>query len=306
MSPCRSRESTILNRIKTKVSIPPSSSLTHGIGDDCAVFRPRGGAEDLLFTTDLLLEDVHFRRATHRAQDVGYKALARGLSDIAAMGGAPRFCLLSVAIPRWADPAWVDRFYRGFLSLSRKTATPLAGGDMARAEKFACDVIVGGAVPRGKALLRSGARPGEGIYVSGRLGGSALGLANGEGRGWKRHLRPQPRLALGRYLRELGATAAMDLSDGLSLDLRRMCIASRVSAVIEAPPVFPGASLDQALHGGEDYELLFTLRPGRRPPAQFDELPLTRIGTIAKGRAGSVLLDGKPLPPLGYDHFQNA
>src|SRR5882724_3147341 len=123
----RSRESAILNRIKTNVSVPSGSPLKLGIGDDCAVFRPRGGREDLLFTTDMLLEDIHFRRATHSAADVGHKALARGLSDIAAMGGAPRFCLLSLAIPRWADQAWVDRFYSGFLRLARKTATPLAG-----------------------------------------------------------------------------------------------------------------------------------------------------------------------------------
>jgi thiamine-monophosphate kinase len=252
----------------------------------------------------MLLEDGHFLRQTHRPQDVGYKALARGLSDIAAMGGEPRFCLLSLAVPHWADQRWLDRFYDGLLKLSRQTATPLAGGDLASAEKFACDVIVCGAAPRGKALLRSAARPGDAIYVSGKLGASALGLRTRKGEAWKRHLRPQPRLALGRFLRELGAKAAMDLSDGLSLDLSRICIASGVSAEITAPPVFPGASLEQALHGGEDYELLFTLPPGRRAPSHFEGLPLTCIGAITKGRAGAVLLDGTPLPPLGYDHFQ--
>jgi len=302
----RSNERTILDRIKTKVSVPSGSRLKLGIGDDCAIFRPRGGSEDLLFTTDLLLEDVHFRRATHSAEDVGYKALARGLSDIAAMGGAPQFCLLSLAVPRWADRAWVDGFYRGFLRLARKAATPLAGGDLAVAERLACDVIVCGAVPRGRALLRGGAKPGDRIYVSGSLGGSALGLATGKGRPWKRHLRPEPRLALGRFLREgLHATAAMDLSDGLSLDLNRMCTASRVSAAIERPPLFPGATLDQALHGGEDYELLFTLPPRRRPPARFEGIPLTRIGTVGPAPV-RILLEGEPLPPLGFDHFQNS
>jgi thiamine-monophosphate kinase len=301
-----SSESAVLNRILRKVWVPSGSSLKLGIGDDCAIFRPRVTREDLLFTTDLLLEDIHFRRTTHSAQDIGYKALARGLSDIAAMGAAPQFCLLSLAIPAWADRAWVDRFYRGFLDLARATATPLAGGDLARAEKFACDVIVCGAVPRGKALLRSGARPGNAIYVSGELGGSALGLSSGRGRAWKRHLRPQPRLALGQWIRELGATAAMDLSDGLSLDLTRMCIASHVAAEIAPPPIFPGASLDQALHGGEDYELLFTMPPRRRTPSHFGGLPLTRIGTIVRGRPGVLRLEGKLLKPLGFDHFQRA
>jgi len=311
MLPGRSRECTILNRIKTRVFVPSTSSLKLGIGDDCAVFRP-GGREDLLFTTDMLLEDIHFRRETHSAADVGHKALARGLSDIAAMGGAPRFCLLSLAVPRWADQAWVDRFYSGFLELADKTATPLAGGDLASAERFCGDVIVCGGVPRDGALLRSGAKPGDGIFVSGRLGVSALGLAKGRGRPWKRHLRPEPRLALGRFLRErLHATAAMDLSDGLSLDLNRMCAASRVWASIEQPPVYPGATLDQALHGGEDYELLFTLPPAARPPASFEGLELTRIGTVQKVRkpgdsSSRILLDGKPLPPLGFDHFHNS
>jgi thiamine-monophosphate kinase len=302
----RSTESTILDHIKSRVRLASGSQLKLGIGDDCAIFRPRGGSEDLLFTTDMLLEDIHFRQATHPPDDAGHKALARGLSDIAAMGGSPRFCLLSLAIPHWADRAWVDRFYRGFLRLSRKTATPLAGGDLASAERLACDVIVCGAVPRGQALLRAGARPGDGLYVSGKLGGSALGLTTGRGRAWKRHLRPEPRLALGRFLRErLHATAAMDLSDGLSLDLNRMCTASRVSASIGLPPAYPGATLDQALHGGEDYELLFTLPARSRPPASFEGIALTRIGTIGKAPV-RILLDGKPLPPLGFDHFQNS
>ena len=303
-----SRECTLLSRIERAVSVPRGSQLRLGIGDDCAIFRPRGGSEDLLFTTDMLLEEVHFRRATHSAEDVGHKALARGLSDIAAMGGTPRFCLLSLAVPRWADQVWVDGFYRGFLRLASETGSPLAGGDLALTDRLACDVTVCGAVPRGASLLRSGARPGDGLYVSGWLGGSALGLATGKGRAWKRHLRPEPRLALGRFLRErLKATAAMDLSDGLSLDLTRMSIASRVSASIERPPLFPGATLQQALHGGEDYELLFTLRAGARPPARFEGIPLTRIGVVTRrGRTSRVLLDGELLEPAGFDHFQNS
>ncbi len=270
-------EDSILDRVRRKVKLPRGSELVAGIGDDCAIVRPLGAREDLLFTTDLLLENVHFRRATHPPEVVGRKALARGLSDLAAMGGEPRFCLLSLVAPQWADHTWIRRFYDGLLEFSEQTHTPLAGGDLARGKNFACDIVVAGAVPRGQALLRSGAKPGDSIYVSGALGGSALGLR---------------------------ATAAMDLSDGLSLDLHRMCLASGVSAEIGPPPVFPGASLEDALHGGEDYELLFTVSPRVRVPGSYKGLPLTRIGSIHRGLAGAVFLSGRPLAVLGYDHFR--
>jgi thiamine-monophosphate kinase len=249
---------------------------------------------------------VHFRRQTHRAVDVGHKAMARGLSDIAAMGGEPRFCLVSLALAPWADQRWLDGFYRGLLRLGARYGTALAGGDLARSAQLTCDIVVCGAVPKGRALRRDGARPGDGIFVSGRLGGSALGLETRRGTSWKRHRRPEPRIELGRYLRDtLRATACMDLSDGLSLDLRRLCLASGVAAEIEAPPRFPGATLEHALHGGEDYELLFTLGRGLQPPDTHAGLRLTRIGTVRKGRAGDVRLAGRRLEPLGYDHFRN-
>jgi len=277
------------------------------MGDDCAIFRPASGKEDLLFTTDLLIEGVHFERTTHAPAVVGRKALARGLSDIAAMGGDPLFCLLSLGLPEWAGDEWVDRFYDGLLKLAKSTGVVLAGGDLAHTDRVVCDIVVAGSAPKGRALRRNGAKPGDAIYVSGKLGGPALGLATKKGRAWQRHLKPEPRLALGRYLREkLHATAAMDLSDGLSLDLRRLCIASEVAADIERPPMYPGASLEQALHGGEDYELLFTLRPGIRVPERFENLPLTRIGVITRGPAGRVRLDGQRLTPLGYDHFRSS
>ena len=298
-------ELSLIEWIRRRAGVPRSTEVVAGIGDDCAIFRPRPSREDLLFTTDLLLEDVHFRRETHRASDVGWKALARGLSDSAAMGGEPRFLLVSLAAAPWAGERWVRDFYGGLLRLARRANVALAGGDLARGEKVTCDIVVCGAVPKGRALRRDGARAGDVIYVSGQLGGSALGLATGRGAAWKRHLLPVPRLALGRFLREqLRATAAMDLSDGLSIDLRRLCLASRVSAVIESPPRFPKATINQALHGGEDYELLFTVRPHARVPSSFDGLPLTPIGVVTKGRAGQVLLDGVPLAPLGYDHFR--
>jgi thiamine-monophosphate kinase len=298
-------EVSVVERIRRRAGAGANGQLVLGIGDDCAVFRPRGAAEDLLFTTDLLLQDVHFRTITHSAADIGHKALARGLSDIAAMGGEPRFCLVSLALATWADRTWLDGFYRGLLRLAARFGTALAGGDLARSPQLGCDIVVCGAVPRGRALRRDGARAGDGIFVSGRLGGSALGLETGKGAAWKRHLRPEPRIDLGRFLREkLHATAAMDLSDGLSLDLRRLCLASGVAAEIAEPPRFPGATAAQALHGGEDYELLFTLSRRVAPPADYQGIPLTRIGTVRKGRPGAVHLAGQPLAPMGYDHFR--
>ncbi len=300
-----SSELEILRLIRRLATSPNRKELALGIGDDCAIFRPRGSSEELLFTADLLIEDVHFRRSTHSAPQIGYQALTRGLSDLAAMGAEPRFCLLSLALPESVDAKWISGFYRGFLALARAAGAPLVGGDLARSDHLTCDIVACGAAPLGKSLRRGGARPGNAIYVSGELGGSALGLERGTGRAWQRHVRPQARLALGIFLREkLRATAAMDLSDGLSLDLHRMCLASEVSASIDAPPIFPGASLQNALHGGEDYELLFTVSKNTRVPSAFEGLPLTRIGTIHKGRPGLVLLSGDPLPPLGFDHFQ--
>jgi thiamine-monophosphate kinase len=254
----------------------------------------------------MLIEDVHFRRATHPPGTIGHKALARGLSDIAAMGATPRFCLVSLALAPGCDTRWVDGFYRGLSSLAERFDTALAGGDLSHAGKIVCDIVVCGAVPRGRALRRDTARPGDVIYVSGMLGGSTLGLATGKGRAWKRHLSPEPRIALGRWLLDRRvATAAMDLTDGLSLDLHRLCLASGAAAELQNPlPLYKGATLEQALHGGEDYELLFTARPRTRVPAQWQRLPLTRIGTIVKGTPGRVTLNASRLPPFGYDHFR--
>jgi thiamine-monophosphate kinase len=299
-------EPELIEKLRRRAGLPRAAGIVRGIGDDCAIVRPRGVGEDWLYTTDMLIEGTHFRRQTHRAADVGWKALARGLSDIAAMGGEARFCLLSLALASWVDARWVNGFYDGLLTLAARAGAALIGGDLARTEGVMCDIVVAGTVPRGKALRRDGARAGDAIYISGALGGSALGLATGRGRAWVRHKRPEPRLALGRFLRaRLGATAAMDLSDGLSLDLHRLCAAAGLRAEISAPPVYRGATLEQALHGGEDYELLFTAPARAVVPETFEGLALTRIGRMRKGTAGAVQMDGQPLPPLGYDHLRN-
>jgi thiamine-monophosphate kinase len=258
------------------------SNLRLGIGDDCAIFSQPPG-HDLLFTTDQMIEGVHFLKRSN-PEVVGARALARSLSDIAAMGGIPQFCLVALAVPKSKADVWVERYYKGLLRIARKYKVSLAGGDLAQDDHVHCDVMVCGSIEKGQALRRSGARPGDVIYVSGKLG-----------KPWDREIRP--RLELGRKL--VGkATACMDLSDGISLDLHRMCLASGASADLEKIPQASGASLERALHGGEDYELLFTLPAGVRPPRGA-----FRVGVIAQGDAGAVRLFGKPVSPRGYSHF---
>ncbi|MCP5118251.1 MAG: thiamine-phosphate kinase [bacterium] len=301
------RELKRIQRIRERAAaVTSSAGLVLGIGDDAAVFRPRPRTE-LVFTTDLMVEGVHFRRNTHTAPEIGGKTLTRGLSDIAAMGADPLFALVSLALPPWANTRWVDGFYRGFLELAERTRTSLAGGDLSRSDQLCCDVVVCGSVPRGKALRRDGARPGDAIYVSGVLGGSAVGLRTRRGAAWRRHRRPEPRLDLGLHLRKrVKATAAMDLSDGLSLDLHRLAEASGVAATIDRPlPVFDDATLDDALGGGEDYELLFTAGPKAKVPRSFHGVPLTRIGTVIEGPPGAVDVFGWRTRPSGWDHFED-
>lgn len=260
-----------------------ATSLVLGIGDDCAIYRPKR-AEDLVFTTDLFIENVHFRLRDAQPAALGRRALARSLSDIAAMGAIPRFCLVSLALSPKADTKWAEAFYRGLLKLARETGTALAGGDLSHSTRVTCDVMVCGSVARGKALRRDGARPGDAIYVSGPLGG------------WRHRSEIVPRLDIARRIAGK-ATSAMDISDGLSTDLRRLCLASGVAASLDAGlPVLPGATLDDALNGGEDYELLYTAPAKARVPG-------IRIGRIIEGRPGDVFLLGLKIPPRGYDHL---
>lgn len=299
------RETELIALIR-RLNAGRAPGLVAGIGDDCAVLRPRPG-EDLLVTTDFLLEGVHFLRQTHTAADCGWKTLARGLSDIAAMGGTPRYAFVSLALASWAGGAWVRGFYRGLNSLARRHGVVVAGGDLTGAKKLVCDIIVLGAVKRGRALRRGGASPGDRLYVTGLLGGSALGLETRQGRAWKRHLRPEPRIEAGLALSSrLGATACMDLSDGLALDLFRLCTESSCAAELHGDlPIFPGATLAQALSGGEDYELLFAAPPSRCMPASIAGVPVTEIGLCIQGKPGRILFAGKPLPARGWDPFRD-
>jgi thiamine-monophosphate kinase len=262
---------------------PPGSGLMRGIGDDCAVFRPRPG-EDLLLKSDQSIEGVHFRSDLAPAA-IGERALARALSDIAAAGGESRVCLVSLAVSDTQTSDWIKSFFRGLLRLAKRTGTALAGGDLARADRVYCDIVLCGAVPTGKALGRDGAKPGDSLWVSGPLG-----------KPWDRRLKP--RLDLAPQLRGR-ATSCMDISDGLALDLHRLTKASGVAAELDRIPIARGADIERALHGGEDYELLFTLSPRAQGPRGT-----TRIGEIVAGTAGEMWFEGKGLEPRGYDHFR--
>jgi thiamine-monophosphate kinase len=283
-----------------------------GIGDDAAVLNvPRG--QELLVTTDLFVEGVHFRREWLPAAAAGRRALCRALSDIAAMGGEPRFAFLSLAIPSASSlqpPAsWVRGFLRGFAAAARSFHVALAGGDTGSSGSGAllADVIILGTAPRGTAALRSGARPGDLLFVSGRLGALAAALDSG-----RRPPPIHPRLALGKHLRSHRLiTAMMDLSDGLSTDLNRLIRESGVGAEVECDHLPLAGTLEQALNGGEDYELLFTVPEGKagRLPKSIAGIPVTRVGRIIGGR-GAWLMDShgrrRKLSPCGWEHAGNA
>jgi thiamine-monophosphate kinase len=293
-----------------------------GIGDDCAVLRPLPG-RDSLVTTDFTLEGIHFRRDWHPPESVGHRCLARGLSDIAAMGGEPLAVFLSLALPRDLRQAWVDRFARSLISLADTHGAPVAGGDTAESpDGILADIIVVGSVPKGKAILRSGVKAGDRIYVSGELGGSAAAVVRMRGGGkvkprdYVRHFYPEPRVELGRVLREKKLASAMiDTSDGLSTDLAHICEESGVGAEIDSsliPRAHVGkpareVDLDLALHGGEDYELLFTASQEKRIPRHIAGVDITQIGRITRTRGIFVRNSkgvGYEMHPRGWEHFR--
>ena len=324
--------------------------LVCGIGDDAAVLTGRGG-RDCVITADLLVEDIDFRR-TSLPLDIGYKALAVSLSDIAAMGARPLWTLLSLGLPQdiWNSP-FARGISEGFLWAAREFGVTLIGGDVSRTpERIVLDSIVIGEVRRGRAVLRSGARTGDHIFVTGTLGAAAAGLkllerANrlrtraartrlifGLEELTRRQTHPTPRVECGALLGERRLASAMiDLSDGLSSDLAHLCERSDVGALIEAPRipvahllkqadainpdpftrVLKDDALNLALHGGEDFELLFTVRPrdAARLPKRLGGVRLTRIGEVRDAGEGIKLARGggaQILQPSGFDHFKHA
>ncbi|MGB2838179.1 MAG: thiamine-phosphate kinase [Candidatus Sulfotelmatobacter sp.] len=327
-------EKALIAQVRRMARTAKNPAVLTGIGDDCAVLRlarcpgrGRTPENDNLVTTDFSLEGIHFRRDWHSPESVGHRCLTRGLSDIAAMGGKPIAAFLSIAFPRALPQNWVNRFTGSLIRLGEKYGVTLAGGDTAESPSgILADIVVVGTVPKGKAVLRSGARPGDRIYVSGALGGSAAALQqmrkNRKRRrklnpqDYPQHFFPEPRIALGRILREKGLASAMiDTSDGLSTDLSHICEESGVGAEVQAE-VIPRASVGRparevdlqfALHGGEDYELLFTAPRSKRIPSRIAGVPITTIGHITrlkkiflKNESGA----GVELKPQGWEHFR--
>jgi thiamine-monophosphate kinase len=297
-----------------------------GIGDDAALIAPTPGYETIL-TCDWFLEGSHFLRDKHPADSIGWKCLARAVSDIAAMGGRPMYFLLSLALPKTHTGQWLNQFLGGLRRAARRLGCQLAGGDTTRNAQILINVTVLGEIRSGRAIHRSGARPGDLIFVSGRLGESELGFqrlrrsrtASHRNAYVKKHLYPEPRLSLGQWLAEKWlATAMMDLSDGLSTDLLRLCAASGVGARLEAAGI-PKPNLvvtkrlqppltDVALNGGDDYELLFTVRArdARQIPSSFRGVALSCIGEVTRTRRLVLIAPNgrkETLVPRGWDPF---
>ena len=315
-------------------------SLVAGIGDDAAVVRSTAGKETVI-TADLLVEDIDFRRTTTPPYLLGHKALAVSLSDIAAMGARPLWSMVSIGVPEdiW-ETDFVERLYDGLLDLANRYGVQLIGGDTSRTnERVVIDSIVSGECAAGMAVMRSDASAGDQIFVTGSLGAAAAGLRLiergahlaeqnlGDDDSQKldhillRQLRPEPRVGWGIVLgEERLATSMIDLSDGLSSDLNRLCTASNVGALIDSAllPVDDRVTelcgrraldpLQLALHGGEDFELLFTVKPAdvARLPRRVDGTEIKRIGEITDARDGVRVSEGTrvwELKPGGWVHF---
>jgi thiamine-monophosphate kinase len=311
-------ERALIERIRARTP-PQPSWVVVGIGDDAAVVEPERNALEVI-TTDALVESVHFDRAFCSAADVGHKALAVNLSDLAAMGAAPRVALLSLMLPAALPVVDVDALLDGMLALAQRSRISLVGGNITRSPgPLIVDVTVTGSVHPRRVLTRAGARAGDDIYVTGSIGGAAAGLRAlragiAAGADAEKYLRPEPRLRFGILLgRNRAARACIDLSDGLADGVRQVAEASGTGAVIDARalPIQPKTmGVLEALSGGEDYELLFTASPKMRGRLSgirrlVKDLPITKIGTVTADRALVLELDERREElPVGFEHFR--
>ena len=313
-------EEALLEAIRRVLS-EPSPNVVLGPGDDAAVLSV--GSGELLFTTDALVEEVHFSRRWITARELGAKAINVSLSDIAAMAGSPRAAVCALTLPEGIDAAWAMELLGGMREACGEHGVALVGGNLSGGPCVQIVVAVLGEVAPGRAVTRSGARPGDRVVVTGDLGGSAAGLrlarsATGalEAGGREavaRHLRPRARIGEAAILARHGATAMIDVSDGLAVDLTRICEAAGVGVRLRLAdlPVGPAAEVDDALAGGEDYELVATLPDDAAVEAARAELretlgvPLTAIGEIVASGRSAIDAAGleRPLEPAGWDHF---
>jgi thiamine-monophosphate kinase len=329
-------ESEIISRLRNIAQI--TDEVLVGIGDDAAVIRAADD-RDLIACCDLMVEGVHFRKEWAPPRLLGRKALAVNLSDVAAMGGIPKFAMISIAVPPGFGSDSIDELFKGLFELANASGVSIIGGDTSSSrDSLFIDVSVIGECESGRAVTRRGAKIGDRIYVSGSLGASALGLSLLEDgfrlddskdasdairlRAVLKHLSPEPQLKLGRALGEAGlATAMIDISDGLSTDLWHILEESRRGAVIHASAI-PIAQcvrslaseakgidpLRLALHGGEEYELLFTARPEDHQRiaelSTVSGVEITAVGEIVERKGLQLEREGalEPVQPAGYEH----
>jgi thiamine-monophosphate kinase len=330
-------EFALISRLHARLHPPCDNRIVRGIGDDCAVLRPSAGME-LLMTTDTQEEGVHFRRDWSSAQDIGWRCLAVNVSDIAAMGGQPLGAIVALLLPPTLEVAFVEALYDGMQAVATAYDCPVIGGNISqRTDTLSITITVLGETPQSQTVYRSGARVGDEIWVTGDLGGARAGLEVLLSSGalndlptsdvLARYRRPQPRLREAQYLRQHTVLHSLvDISDGLSSDLRHICEASGVGARLHAVriPIAPqtrqiaaarGAEpLDYALHGGEDFELCLTAPAGhigRLQDAMQQQFscPLLHVGEIQTGAGVTIVQPNgtqQPLPARGYDHFRRA
>jgi len=306
----------------------PAANAVLGVGDDCALVDVTNGV-DLAVSMDTMVSGTHFFPDVN-PENLGHKALAVNLSDIAAMGAMPYWAMLALTLPN-VDHEWLAAFAKGFFDLAQEYNVSLIGGDTTRGPALTMTVTIMGEVPAGAALRRGGAKPGNDVWVSGNVGDAALAVAHRYGKivlaepdyreAVMRLYEPSPRVALGQALRGL-ATAAIDISDGLLADLTHICRLSEVGATVDLNSVPVSAIGAKHIHsdegrnailaGGDDYELCFTAHPNSRESIldmqEVLGVPITRIGQIKRGKGVSLLDDGKPvkIDGRGYDHFTDA
>ena len=308
-----------IERIKNKIKLY-SKDVIAGIGDDCGALKYDKN-NYLLFTTDMLVENAHFSLKSFTPEQIGMKAIEQNVSDIAAMGGIPRFALVSLALPKMIDVDFVDKLYNGINKKSKKYKINIVGGNITHSKEIVVSVAMIGFVEKKYLALRSGAKINDLIFCSGNAGASAAGLEllkhKKEGKPIKKHLEPEARLDLARKLVKIGINSMIDVSDGVASEVKHICNESSVGAIIYADKIpiskntvndakkIKKNPIDLALYGGEDFELVFTANKDKLK--QLKKYDVKVIGGIVDKKYGIKLLKNNKKIKLesGFDHFKN-